>query len=540
MRTIQTFFSALFFLSSAVLLIQANDENKNKNVSAPSLSSSSSFDYKFLYHLSQLKLQDSELNKANGLVLFAQNRTMCRLYSADCLVYVLLNKEQHIDECSLRIRSSDEEKMTVKLVVPCDDKTNNDLSKNNIVCPSFDSFLSEQSSSSKNSSSKLELESKYEMFAILMETELVGEYDITFKLNSRKASDSLKQVFTQLEYPILIKEPLRIMDLVFKVYIWTFIIFISACMGIILDIESLKKILTMPKPVIIGLTCQYLMMPLVAFAFSRVLDLPVIEALALFLYGCCPGGSGSNNWTILLDGDIDLSAIMTFFSTLSSLVMMPVWIYSLGSILTTEAEIQIPMLGLFMNLMITIVPCLCGLALTLKFPKLKKAAIKIIKPLTLFVIITMLAIMFTTKIYIFKLISARNWLGPPLIPWIGMFGSGLIAWCLRLEWRQVKTVGIETGIQNGGIAMLIILANFPSPQADYAITSLFSIFLLCPVPLYIALIVRKIRGQKSSQYKDVKTTYDGKEMKEIESKKAAKEQEEADREEKASLNSLHA
>jgi predicted Na+-dependent transporter len=44
-----------------------------------------------------------------------------------------------------------------------------------------------------------------------------------------------------------------------------------------------------------------------------------LEALALFLYGCSPGGSASNNWTILFDGDIDLSAIMTFASTITSL-----------------------------------------------------------------------------------------------------------------------------------------------------------------------------------------------------------------------------
>ena len=44
-----------------------------------------------------------------------------------------------------------------------------------------------------------------------------------------------------------------------------------------------------------------------------------MEALALFIYGCSPGGSSSNNWTIIFDGDIDLSAIMTFVSTMSSI-----------------------------------------------------------------------------------------------------------------------------------------------------------------------------------------------------------------------------
>jgi predicted Na+-dependent transporter len=53
--------------------------------------------------------------------------------------------------------------------------------------------------------------------------------------------------------------------------------------------------------------------------FVNLFEFGSVEALAIFLYGCCPGGSASNNWTILFDGDINLSAVMTFASNIGSL-----------------------------------------------------------------------------------------------------------------------------------------------------------------------------------------------------------------------------
>jgi len=63
----------------------------------------------------------------------------------------------------------------------------------------------------------------------------------------------------------------------------------------------------------------YYLISKITFSFTQFLHLDPLEALTLFLYGCSPGGTASNNWTIILDGDIDLSAIMTFASTITSL-----------------------------------------------------------------------------------------------------------------------------------------------------------------------------------------------------------------------------
>ena len=56
--------------------------------------------------------------------------------------------------------------------------------------------------------------------------------------------------------------------------------------------------------------------------------------LGLFVLGTCPGGTGSNFWTLLLNGDINLSITMTFVSTVAALGMMPLWIFLMAPLLT--------------------------------------------------------------------------------------------------------------------------------------------------------------------------------------------------------------
>lgn len=90
--------------------------------------------------------------------------------------------------------------------------------------------------------------------------------------------------------------------------------------------------------------------------------------------------------------------------------MMPTWVYTLGSIFSTEAKIKIPILGLFANLLITIIPCLIGLGISSWFPKIKKIAIKVAKKFIIIVLISFLILAFITKFYTFKLLKLRHWI----------------------------------------------------------------------------------------------------------------------------------
>ena len=84
------------------------------------------------------------------------------------------------------------------------------------------------------------------------------------------------------------------------------------------------------------------------------------ERLGLLLLGCCPGGVGSNFWTAMLDGDINLSVTMTFFSSVSAFAMTSFWIWMLGSTLVTD-DLPMPYIQLATALVSFAVPVLLGM-----------------------------------------------------------------------------------------------------------------------------------------------------------------------------------
>ena len=100
-------------------------------------------------------------------------------------------------------------------------------------------------------------------------------------------------------------------------------------------------------------------MPLLSYGLGYLLLQSNYERLGLLLLGCCPGGVGSNFWTAMLGGDINLSVTMTFFSSLAAFAMTSFWIYVLGSPLVSE-HIPIPFLQLAIALVSFAVPLVLG------------------------------------------------------------------------------------------------------------------------------------------------------------------------------------
>lgn len=107
-------------------------------------------------------------------------------------------------------------------------------------------------------------------------------------------------------------------------------------------------------------------------------------------------------------------------------VVMPLYVYTVGRVFSVQANITIPVRGLLGNLFVTIGPCLIGLAISYKFPKIKNFCIKIAKPFTLTIICSFFIFLFLSKFYLIKLIRLANWLSGPPIPWIGyLLGGGI-------------------------------------------------------------------------------------------------------------------
>lgn len=109
-----------------------------------------------------------------------------------------------------------------------------------------------------------------------------------------------------------------------KFLIIPLLIVIMFTMGITLTIRDFLRVLKNPSVIILGVALQYLVMPLSAFAISKILGLQNELLIGMVLVGSVAGGTASNVICYLAKGDVALSVTMTTFSTFIAFILTPV------------------------------------------------------------------------------------------------------------------------------------------------------------------------------------------------------------------------
>lgn len=172
-------------------------------------------------------------NTNNSIILGKRDnkKNPCRMFQPDCTYYALISRL--IPQEQLYIFSSDEEIFTFKSIDKCD---------SNCSLEPFESFNLTRPNIT------------HIMYKITIKPGLIGGASLIFFRNSTN---------DQFSWEIIINQPKRIVDRIFDVWVWVFGSLVSALMGVLIDRESLLKIIKMPKAVIIGFSCQYVFMPLV-------------------------------------------------------------------------------------------------------------------------------------------------------------------------------------------------------------------------------------------------------------------------------------
>jgi BASS family bile acid:Na+ symporter len=194
--------------------------------------------------------------------------------------------------------------------------------------------------------------------------------------------------------------------------------------------------------------------------------------------GCMPGGTTSNIFTYFSKGTLSLSILMTISSTLLAIVMVPLTLafYSSG----IEGQWQIPRENVVQVLVVLLVPTVMGIALR-KWNANVGAVIEMLGGLLGVAVILFLTISWVP----------RNWqllLSTGFPVYAGSIGLGLLGFALgyglsrllRQDKRRSRTIALETGIQNGPLAVLIVVLSFNGTQQQEV--------LLIPV-LYSLMIV---------------------------------------------------
>ncbi|OWF37932.1 Ileal sodium/bile acid cotransporter [Mizuhopecten yessoensis] len=322
----------------------------------------------------------------------------------------------------------------------------------------------------------------------------------------------------QLLFPFVINRKMSKLDLAFRIIVYFFLIFITLAFGCKLDLKVVKESVKKPIAVSVGLGCQYLVMPLLGYAVAKLVasDQPSV-ALGIFLAGCCPGGGASNIYSHLLDGDLSLSITMTLISTITAIGFLPLWMYTLGQEFLQDGnkKLDVPFFNIFTTLLLLIIPLLVGIGVQYKLPKVKRFILKIVTPVTIVAIILLLSVGIYSNLFIFKLFNPNVILAGCLLPYFGYVIGGIIAFILRQPWVKIKTIAIETGMQNTSVAFIILLYAFPPPDGQLAAVAPAASAVMTPLPLFVITIIFVIY-KKCNPEKYQKVTQKDEEAKELE------------------------
>ena len=106
-----------------------------------------------------------------------------------------------------------------------------------------------------------------------------------------------------------------------------FLFLLMLGLGLSVDVEKFKEKFTNPKGITIGVICQFVLMPPLAYIISGMVGLDDLFRIAFVLIGCCPGGAMSNILCFLIRADVDLSVAMTTASSFCAIFMMPLNIF---------------------------------------------------------------------------------------------------------------------------------------------------------------------------------------------------------------------
>jgi len=239
--------------------------------------------------------------------------------------------------------------------------------------------------------------------------------------------------------------------------------------GVALDIkwQHFKEVIMKPKSAVVGLISQFLLLPAVTFGFILILNPTPTVALGMILIAACPGGNISNFMSALAKANVALSVSLTAVATLAATFMTPLNFALWGKLYLNQynqsgagtylVPIEIDFIQMVQTVVILLgLPVILGLLFSQYFPEFTEKIKKPIRKLSIIIFIGFVIVLLSANFsnfmrlihVVFGIVLIHN--GLALLT--GFTFSSL----LRLSPIDRRTVTIETGIQNSGLALVLM------------------------------------------------------------------------------------
>lgn len=241
-------------------------------------------------------------------------------------------------------------------------------------------------------------------------------------------------------------------------------------MGLTLEPRSLLLVFRRPRLLALGAVLQFTVMPLCALLVAKLLGLEAMQIAGMVLVGASSGGTASNVITYLAGGDVALSVALTAVSTLLAVVLMPglTWLLightvpvPTGAMLLTVAQVA---LG----------PVLVGMVLRQAFPRAIERLQSVLPLASVVAICIVIAVIVALNHASLATVGGLLALAVMLHNGIGLAAGYWLARLARADVVTARTLAIEVGMQNSGLAVALAVKYFgPAAAVPGALFSIW-------------------------------------------------------------------
>lgn len=263
--------------------------------------------------------------------------------------------------------------------------------------------------------------------------------------------------------------------------------------GVSTKLNDFKALIRFPKAAILGIISQVFILPLIALGIGYGFNYSNEIIMGLLLLSLCPSGTGSNIITKMVQGNLALSVSLTTISNFKSLLTIPLimnWYieFSQGSV----AMVKLPFVDMIIQIfLLTLLPTAIGVYIAEKYKGVVEATKKTLKwllPALLFGVFT--AIMFFEDSPNKDVNISEMIIPAILINVLSMFISLLFVKMFKVENKQAIAIGVESGLKNSAIGLLVVtqFLQIPALQLLILAYSFISFYLT----LVLAVVIKKV------------------------------------------------
>ena len=264
---------------------------------------------------------------------------------------------------------------------------------------------------------------------------------------------------------------------------------IMLALGLGLTGQDFLRVVKQPKDFLVGLICQLILLPIIAFLLLKIFNLPLEIALGVMIIAAAPGGVTSNVLTKFANGDVALSISLTAIISLISIISVPFIVFKSAELLeVTEISKEISMIGISMKMFLVVtLPVLVGMLIRKFATNFVISKSQLIERISVLLFVIVFAAIWVEEWENIMGYIKQAGLITLVLNIVMMFIGYYVAKFLASGVSQRKSISLECGLQNGTLAVFVASQLFSDiayliPTATYAIvmfiTSIIYVFIV--------------------------------------------------------------